>query len=208
MKLFSTLLVAASAVALSSTVGQLAHAQSDDDDRSIRMVLLSDPFAGIEPPSAPQPADAPATGQMPNPPSPPAPSGEEAMEAFAERMEAFAEEMDAFGEDMDEFGSRMGEWGEEMGAFGERMGAVGDAMGKVAERCDRHQSRTDNPAIIAERVRSEDITIKAVCATGGEERYMSDELLQFVEARDDLTADEKNWFREHRERPSRSYIGD
>lgn len=118
---------------------------------------------------------------------------------WEEGMEAFGEEMEAWSEAFEEgFGAEMGAFGERMGSWGKKMGAVGKAVGELAERCEDHRERTDAPTVLSVRVDDSDETVKAVCASGGADRYRSEELEAFVEDARGVTRAERAQFMKNR----------
>lgn len=174
------------------------------DGEEIEMVFLSDPFADVPPPPKSE-IKRKAAKAAPKAPKPPTPKKGEAPDDFEDAMEEFEREMEAFEDEMEAFGEDMAEWGEAMGQWGKKMGAIGGTMGQVAEDCRDHQERSDEPAIISGRVDDTGQVIKAICATGGKERYMSDELTRYVSRHPTLSDAEKAYFLEHRDDPSTSY---
>ncbi|MEM9233095.1 MAG: hypothetical protein AAGA69_02515 [Pseudomonadota bacterium] len=195
----------AAAALLTSTAGAIfiAEANADDirtvtisEESDLDLVFLSDPFDSMEP--APTVKRSPRPDSPPKPPRPPRRDRdgndqefEESMEAFERSMEEFEREMEAFSEEMEAFG-------EEMEVWGEKMGAIGDAMGLVAEDCEDHLDSSDDPVVLSRKVEDSSQVVKAVCATGGRERYMSEELTRFVDRHPDLTAAEKQAFLDNR----------
>ncbi|MBB4659969.1 M56 family metallopeptidase [Parvularcula dongshanensis] len=183
--------------------------------RNVEMVLLSDPFKELVPEPPKEPTVARARVAPPPPPTPPVPAvrtkedeegtwilvpgsgkNDQDFSKFEEEMEAWSE---MHGEAMGHFGEVMGEFGERMGAWGEKMGMVGEAVGELGRRCRAHTRRTDEPTVLEEEVEDDMGTVKAVCARGGEDRYASAALEDWVKSQRGLSAREKAAFMENRD---------
>ncbi|WP_147303733.1 hypothetical protein [Parvularcula marina] len=169
-------------------------------ENEIEMVFLSDPFAELPKPPKPHHEKRKAKKKAPKPPEPPTRGGDD--EAFEKSMEKFERSMEEFEKEMEDFGEEMEAFGEAMGEWGEKMGAVGETMGEISEDCIDHIEDSDAPTVLTGRVEDTGQVVKAVCASGGKERYMSDELERFVLRHPDLTDEEKDYFMDHRDDPS------
>lgn len=158
--------------------------QYDDEET---MVLLSDPFADIEMPDVEPPQAPKVEIKAPKIQKRKTEEGTWLLIPDEPDMSEFENAMDAFGEEMEEFGERMGE-------FGERMGAVGEAIEDLADDCEDHREDSDAPKLLSAKVDDSDQIVRAVCATGGAERFRSEEMMRFVE-RQRLSSEEKAYFR-------------
>jgi beta-lactamase regulating signal transducer with metallopeptidase domain len=153
------------------------------------MVLLNDPFKGL---AEMRPKEPKAVRPAPPKPVKPAERVDEDGNRWV-RVPA-APDMSEFEAAMEAWSEEMEEWGEKMGEWGEKMGAAGEAIGELADRCEDHREESDKPIILEERVEDSRERVRAVCVSGGKERFESRELTEFLK-RNRVSDDEMAYFR-------------
>lgn len=163
-----------------------SHGMVHHDGNSELMILLSDPFEGLKMPPVMAPKPPQIEVKAPKIEKRETDEGtwilipeEPDMSEFESAMEAFEVEMEAFGERME--------------AWGEKMEEVGEAIEELADECADHQEESDEPIVLSERIDGSGKRVRAVCATGGQERFASDEMMRFVE-RQGLSREEKKHY--------------
>lgn len=153
------------------------------------MVLLNDPFASLDMPDLDPPKPPAFEFEAPKVTKKTTDEGtwilipeEPDMSGFEAAMEAFEVQMEAFGERMEEWGDKMEE--------------IGDAIEDLADACEDHREESGEPAILVERVSSMDQEVRAVCASGGPDRFESDRMIAFLKEKD-LSKEEWAVFKEN-----------
>lgn len=159
-----------------------------DSFRYQSMVLLSDPFKKVGGPNF----------EPPEPPAPPAMKAPEPKKRVDEEgtwiLLPSEPDMSEFEEAMENFEERMEAFGERMEAWGEKMEEVGEAIEDLADACEDHIDASDEPTLLKQKVAATGETLKAVCASGGEERMASAEVRRFVSGLR-ISDEEKAYFR-------------
>ena len=161
--------------AMVGTIGPMVqhHVAIDGPDGADGMVLLGNPFEGISAPDAPAPSPPTLDAEPPEIQRRETEEGTWILVPDTRDIAAFEEKMEAFE-------ARMEVFGEQMEAWGARMGRAGDAIGRLADRCEQHRRASDAPVILNENIAGESRVIRAVCATGGMDRFRSDEMARFI----------------------------
>jgi beta-lactamase regulating signal transducer with metallopeptidase domain len=157
------------------------------DNQSI--VLLNDPFAEL---TKMKPADPPVM----DPPRVKAPELKTKETEEGTWMLIPSEpDMTEFEASMEKFEEVMEAWGEEMEVWGEKMGNAGEAVGELAEECEDHISESDRPVILEQRIDDSRDTVRALCASGGMERFQSAEIEDFLRS-EGVSREELRTFRD------------
>ncbi|GGY43130.1 M56 family metallopeptidase [Parvularcula lutaonensis] len=159
----------------------------DHDGHKEMMVLLTDPFEGLKVPPVVAPKAPKVEIKAPKLETRETEEGTWILIPDEPDMTEFEVAMEAFGEEMEAFGERMEAWGA-------KMEVAGEALEELADECADHQEESDKPIILSERIEGGK-RIRAVCATGGRDRFASEEMLRFIE-RQGLSREEKKHYKE------------
>ncbi|MEM9838810.1 MAG: M56 family metallopeptidase [Pseudomonadota bacterium] len=158
------------------------------DEYDEGMILLSDPFANLEMPQVEPPEPPEFEFEAPKVTKKTTEEGTWILIPEEPDMSGFEAAMEVFEEAMEEFGETMEEWGE-------AMGEVGEAIGDLAEECEDHREDSDKPVILRESISVGDGEVRAVCASGGMERFASAEMTEFLKKKG-LSKDEWAHFKD------------